>query len=252
MLPEQIIALYLTRTTLEHEPKGRRASEIALAPGHVAICNRDDWETVHWKDPASFLCVRIADAALQEAAESFTASTISTGRARIELRSIHHAEDARMASLLYALEAERKREYPAGQLFLDSVEAAIATLLVTSHGRGKPKPEMKRGGLSPQRLRRVFEFMHGNIDQNVRLDDLAACAGLSSSHFSHQFNAATKASPYKYLRMLRIERGKELLKNPDLSVLEVALAVGFENQQHFATVFRRVVGASPSSYRRSL
>jgi AraC family transcriptional regulator len=59
-------------------------------------------------------------------------------------------------------------------------------------------------------------------------------------------------SPYKYLRTLRIQRSQSLLKNRDLSVFEVASAVGFENQQHFATVFRSVVGVTPSTYRRLL
>jgi AraC family transcriptional regulator len=49
---------------------------------------------------------------------------------------------------------------------------------------------------------------------------------------------------------LRIEQSKRLLENRQLSVLEVAQSVGFDNPQHFATVFRRFAGVSPSTYRR--
>jgi AraC family transcriptional regulator len=59
-------------------------------------------------------------------------------------------------------------------------------------------------------------------------------------------------SPYKYMRALRIDCSKKSLRNRDLSILDAALAVGFENQQHFVTVFREVVGVTPSSYRRHL
>jgi len=99
---------------------------------------------------------------------------------------------------------------------------------------------------------RVLEFMHANLHRQVSLGDLTACAGLSASHFSHQFRASTGASPSRYMLKLRIELSKQLLRNLKLSVLDVALAAGFENQQHFATVFRRIAGIPPSEYRRNL
>ena len=88
-----------------------------------------------------------------------------------------------MTSLLYALEAEREREYSSGRLFLDSVEAAIAALLVTSHGTTPTKPLLRWGGLPPHRIRLVLEFMHANLDKQVSLEELAACTDLSTSHF---------------------------------------------------------------------
>jgi AraC family transcriptional regulator len=94
--------------------------------------------------------------------------------------------------------------------------------------------------------------MHANLDKQVSLEDLAACTDLSTSHFSHQFRASMGASPYKYMVTLRIEQSKQMLRNSKLSVLDVALRVGFENQQHFATVFRRIAGVTPSGYRRQL
>jgi AraC family transcriptional regulator len=123
---------------------------------------------------------------------------------------------------------------------------------MTSHGTTLHKPKLRTGRLPPQRLRRVLDFMDANLDRQVGLGDLAAQAGLSSSHFCHQFRVSTSASPHKYMLALRIDRGNQMLRDPKLSVLEVALAVGFENQQHFATAFRRVAGVSPSDYRRHL
>ncbi len=89
--------------------------------------------------------------------------------------------------------------------------------------------------------------MHANIDQQVTLASLAQTAGLSSSHFTHQFRTSTGTTPHQYLLGLRVERCKELLRNNEMSILEIALEAGFQNQQHFATVFRRLVGVSPSA-----
>ena len=243
MHPDQVIALYLQPTTMRHQPLGGSVSEISLVRGQVAICNRSNWESFHWAVPTSFLCTRVADSALNEAARSLLDVDC------VQLTATPRAEDPRMTSLLYALEAERERDYSAGRLFLDSIEAALAALLVTCHSAAPLRRTPHRGGLPPQRMRRVLEFMHANLDKQLKLEDLASCAGLSLSHFCHQFRKTSDATPSKYMLTLRIERSKEMLKNPKLSVLEVALAVGFENQQHFATVFRRLAGMSPSSYR---
>jgi AraC family transcriptional regulator len=109
-----------------------------------------------------------------------------------------------------------------------------------------------RGGLSPWQLSRVMEFMQSKTCERVTLNDLASYAGLSISHFCRQFRKSVGVTPQRCMVKLRIEKSLELLANPKLSILEVALASGFENQQHFATVFRRVAGMTPSTYRSLL
>ena len=111
-----------------------------------------------------------------------------------------------------ALDPERALEYPSGRLFLDSVEEAIAALLVTAHCASRSGPRQSRGGLAPHRLRRVFEFMRANLEQQVGLQDLANCAGRSSSNFSHQFRASMNVSLYKYMLGFRMNRSKALLR----------------------------------------
>jgi AraC family transcriptional regulator len=243
---DQVVALCLRPPITEHERKGECGPESPLVQGQVAICDRNHWQSFYMRARTSFLCARISDSALKEAAHSLADLD------HLELQSTPQADDPRMTSLLFALEAEREREYSSGRLFLDSVEAAIAALLVTSHGTIPTKPLLRWGGLPPHRIRRVLEFMHANLDKQVSLEDLAACTDLSTSHFSHQFRASMGASPYKYMVTLRIEQSKQMLRNSKLSVLDVALRVGFENQQHFATVFRRIAGVTPSGYRRQL
>jgi AraC family transcriptional regulator len=160
--------------------------------------------------------------------------------------------DDRLTHLLFALDAERARGYSTGKLFVDSIETALANILLTSFNTFTPRSIPGKGGMARHVLRRVVEFMHANMDKQIDLKDLADCAGLSLSHFSLQFRASTNQSPHQYMLRLRIERSKELLKDFRLSVLDVGLEVGFRNQQHFATVFRNSVGVPPSVYRTQL
>ena len=147
-----------------------------------------------------------------------------------------------MGALVAAVNAERIAGFPNGRLFLDSVEQALAIALVNGHAMRHRTALVYRGGLAPARMRRVTEVVHAGIEDEL--------AGLSTAHFSQMFRKSTGESPHQFVLRHRVERAKELLRAPDARVLDVALACGFKRQQHFARIFRRVCGASPTEYRR--
>jgi AraC family transcriptional regulator len=244
---DQILSLHLKPNHVLYEVENHGFRKIQFSCGQVGICGRHTTKTLHLKSWASFLCVRVSDLALEDA------SRFLADKDRPQLCPTTSTEDARMTSLLYAVELERARGFESGRLFLDSVEAALASLLILKWSDSSLRSATKRkGGLAPHLLRRALDFMHANLHRQIGLQNLADSTGLSVSHFSHQFRQSIGISPYRHMQTLRIEHSKRLLKNQKSSVLDVALAVGFENQQHFATVFRRLVGHSPSAYRRLL
>ena len=79
---------------------------------------------------------------------------------------------------------------------------------------------------------------------------VCALAGLSAFHFARSFRSATQQTPGRYQARLRVERAAQLLREGRLSVLEVALAVGFGSTQALARPFRAHYGLSPSAYLR--
>jgi AraC family transcriptional regulator len=91
--------------------------------------------------------------------------------------------------------------------------------------------------------------MHEHLDRKITLRELAQCVGLSEMYFAMHFREATGYSPYKYLLKLKVDLARLLLRTSDAPILDVALRCGFHNQQHFATVFKRLHGVSPSRYR---
>ena len=80
--------------------------------------------------------------------------------------------------------------------------------------------------------------------------DISAAAGLTRMHFAAQFKAATGLRPHEYLLRRRVERAQEMLAQTGMSVVDVALSVGFQSQSHFTVVFNRFVGRPPDSRRR--
>lgn len=98
-------------------------------------------------------------------------------------------------------------------------------------------------------LRRARDRMDREHALPLNVELIAAGVGMSAGHFSRQFRDAYGESPYSYLMTRRIERAMALLRRGDLSVTDVALAVGCASLGTFTTRFTELVGMSPGVYR---
>ena len=109
-----------------------------------------------------------------------------------------------------------------------------------------------RGGLTARQLRRVREFIDAQIPNGITISDLAALAGLSRYHFIRAFKDTVGFTPYQYILSERFRRARVLLSKPDLSLGDVALAVGFSDASQLNRVFRKFAGVTPTAFRREL
>jgi AraC-like DNA-binding protein len=112
-------------------------------------------------------------------------------------------------------------------------------------------PDQARGGLQPQTLRRVREYIESHVDESISLGKLAAVAGLSVFHFARAFKDSQGVTPHSYVLEQRIERAQKLLAGTDIPISRIALATGFSDQSHFARHFRARIGITPSAFRWS-
>ena len=83
----------------------------------------------------------------------------------------------------------------------------------------------------------------------LRVEDMAAAAGLSPAHFSREFRRTFGEPPHFYLLTRRLERAAALLRNTDQSVAEICFAVGLKSVGSFTSSFTRSYGVSPTAYR---
>ncbi|WP_086787829.1 helix-turn-helix transcriptional regulator [Crossiella equi] len=91
--------------------------------------------------------------------------------------------------------------------------------------------------------------MDRDFTQPLDVPALARIALLSPTHFTRSFRATFGETPHRYLQRRRIERAMALLREPSVTVTEVAGRVGFESLGTFSRTFRAVLGQSPSQYR---
>ena len=138
-----------------------------------------------------------------------------------------------------------------GQLYADCISVAIVTRLLSRAPKAPAFGRPKVAELAKWRLKRAMDYVEARLAEPVRLADVALAAGLTRMHFAAQFRAATGLSPHEYLLRRRVERAQEMLAETDMSVVDVALSVGFQTQSHFTTVFKRFVGRPPQVWRRA-
>ena len=129
-------------------------------------------------------------------------------------------------------------------------ETAATTLALQLLRLERPPKASARGGLAPWQLRRVCDQMQSDLCADPGLAELAALVDLSAEHFCRAFKASTGLPPHAWFVAHRVERARELLDSTNLPVEEVAAQVGYAEPSHFARMFRRTHGRSPTQYRR--
>ena len=91
--------------------------------------------------------------------------------------------------------------------------------------------------------------MRDDVRGELSLAELAQSVNLSVWRLCHVFKADVGMPPIRYLRLLRMERAKNLLESSFLSVKEIAFQVGLNDESHFVRDFKSTYGFSPALYR---
>lgn len=96
---------------------------------------------------------------------------------------------------------------------------------------------------------RTIEYIYSNIHTRITLEDLAENANLSSSHLSRLFKKEIGISVSDYIRFMKVERAKNLLKYSDYSYVDISNYLAFDSQSHFIKIFKAYEGVTPKKYR---
>lgn len=98
----------------------------------------------------------------------------------------------------------------------------------------------------------VLSYIQKNHSENISLEILSKKFGVSKYKISRLFTNTINVSLTDYVNTLRIDKSKAYLKNPEISIIETAFNCGFESQQTFNRVFKKITGMTPKEYKRSV
>jgi len=110
--------------------------------------------------------------------------------------------------------------------------------------------EFPVAAFSAHRVHRVMNAILQHPEAEHSLEDLAAQAGVTPSHFCRMFKKANGISPHQYVMKAKLNRAVELLCQSDASLALIADSLGFTSQSHFTRAFRQFTGRTPSEFRQ--
>lgn len=162
--------------------------------------------------------------------------------------SIHACErDAALFEIARAMVTEIRAGCPTGRIYAESLSIALSARLASISGSGG-----RRTGryfrLSSRKAMLLTELIDSSLDQDLSVHRLAQEVGLSASHFAGCFVETFGCSVHQYVLSRRLRTAIALLEKRSMAASEVALQCGFASQSHFSSVFRRMMGTTPSQY----
>lgn len=107
----------------------------------------------------------------------------------------------------------------------------------------------EHAAVASELLTPAIAYIHNHFAEDVPLDTLAACCGISKSHFIRTFQRYINSTPHEYLLLYRLRQAKRLLLSTDLTVERVAEQCGFNSASHFIRAFRQSTGITPTAFR---
>jgi len=110
-------------------------------------------------------------------------------------------------------------------------------------------PSIQRNQHYHDRVNRVLDYIAEHLDGELSLAKIAKSVNLSANHLSEKFKEVTGVNFVRYIGQTRVARARDLLRNSNLRISEIAFAVGFQSLSQFNRVFKKLTRQSPTSYR---
>lgn len=168
---------------------------------------------------------------------------------RVELIPQFAKIDRVVSSIGFALKAELQTGGSGGRLYVESATSFLTAHLLRHYCIRTQSFKDYAGGLPKYKLREAIAYIQEHLGEEISLEAIASHLKMSQYYFCHLFKQSMGVSPYQYVLRQRIDRAKQLLKQRQLAITDVALECGFANQTHFTKHFRKLTGTTPRAYR---
>jgi AraC family transcriptional regulator len=168
--------------------------------------------------------------------------------ARVEFLNRFQVCNPQIEHVGWALRAEIEASNPTGELFIDSLATALTLRLLERHSSAA-WGEQRRARMAGRGLRLVLAYIEENLARALSLVEIAEVAGMGASNCKKAFREDMGVPLHQYVIQRRVDRAKEMLKNGDFSIVQVAAEAGFAHQSHLERHMQQLTGASPARFR---
>ena len=108
----------------------------------------------------------------------------------------------------------------------------------------------RQSNVRSQRINLMISYIQQNCCEKLTLEDIAASADISTRECLRCFQTLLKTTPFEFLIDCRVRRAADMLCNCDETITGIALSCGFSSSSYFCRIFKKVMGISPTEYKR--
>ena len=144
-----------------------------------------------------------------------------------------------------------QRRQPYGYEILVKGQLFTAWALLLSQSPFSTQQISTRETQRQAKMRRILQYIQNHLTESLAEEDLAACLNFSKDYFCRFFKASMCMTPIEYIHRCRIKKAATYLQtHPELSIMEIAYACGFNNLSYFNLIFKRLLGYTPTEYKK--
>lgn len=230
---------------------------LAHRPRH-SVLNADTWDEPHCSGEIVYLPPRytyFGKPALQERhlltlgfGDSYLETLFEGELPVADLMPSPDVQSPSLKRMLFGLASELTAPGFASETLLESMIVAIVVELVR-HVR-RAEPERPGAGPVDRQVRRIGDFVMGNLASQLSVADIARECGMSTRHVSRVFKDATGTSLGEFVARARVALAKDLLASASEPVKEISWRCGFGSTSAFSAAFRGATGMTPREYRQ--
>ena len=241
--PTQHVIAIQTKGFIEAERKlGDRTRKEQIRVGDICLVPAHTRHWIHAKGEQGLILLSIEPDAIYKSLPAYINAK------EIELLPYFAQGD----SLIYHLGLSLKRALQVNtvdsRFYAESLSVALIAHLMQFYTA--KNPVTNDVFLENVQIKQAKDYIHAYLTEKLSLQAIADTIGVSKYHFCRIFKQTTGLTPWQYVIQQRIKLAKQLLKNSQLSILQISDRLGYSNSTQFTNFFRQHTGITPSDYRK--
>lgn len=214
-------------------------------PGHFSLLSRAVNSHWHWTKDVEVSHVYLTDELMCRVASDMQGKAV----AEVQLDDVLRGSDPIVGHIAGEVTREAMQQGIGGPMYAEALSVQLAVHLLRTYAICKFKAPGDACRLSDREIHRLEDYVDAHLHHSITLEDMAQALGMGVWTLNRHLRRTLNVSAYAFVVERRIQRARHLLRVGDLSLKEIAAAVGFSDQAHMTRMFRAKLGMTPGQYR---
>lgn len=214
-----------------------------LVTGDVAIVPANTVASTTWDSENKSMMLFLDPTFVAQVAYEFVDPDL------VEILPQFATPDPMICQIGLTIKAELESSGVYNRLYIDSLATILAVRLLRQYSTQRLKTNDRTDAMPKRKLWQAIAYINEYLSEDLSLGAIASEFGMSPSYFNTLFKGATGTTICQYVIQRRVELAKRLLRQSNLSIVEICYQVGFQSQSYFNNVFRKYTGITPKAYR---